>query len=354
MSESRDADSPARREPAAKPLRDGDPERGEALATRVLGGAVRGARGVAGATGVDHALDAAVEESIVRAMESPAVARALIRLAEDGELQGVLERAVASADVEDAVERAIDSDAADRIWEQLLASDKAQMLVERVAEAPEVRAAIAQQGFGLVSDIGRQVSRLTEAVDDVFEKIVRGLFRRSEREQDIETRAVGLITRLTAAAIDVGLLVGAFSIISGLLASIVPVAFGSDTGLSFVGAIIVGLIGLLAGGAVFVTFWSLVGQTPGMSFLGIRLEADGRPDIGFRRAVRRLFAVPLSVIPFGAGYIAIIFSSERHAWHDNIAGTEMVYDESSAPWSTEPREPAYGEQPARPASEPSD
>ena len=56
--------------------------------------------------------------------------------------------------------------------EQILASDKAQMLVERIAEAPEVRAAIAQQGFGLITDIGRQVSKITEALDDVAERLV--------------------------------------------------------------------------------------------------------------------------------------------------------------------------------------
>ena len=61
---------------------------------------------------------------------------------------------------------AIESEVSDRVWEEILASNKAQMLVERVAEAPEVRAAIAQQGFGLVTDIGRQVSKITEALDD--------------------------------------------------------------------------------------------------------------------------------------------------------------------------------------------
>jgi uncharacterized RDD family membrane protein YckC len=316
----------------------------------VLGGAVRGARGVAGATGVDDALDAAVEESIVRAMESPAVERALIRLAEEGKLQGVLERAVASADIEDAVERAIDSDAADRIWEQLLASDKAQMLVERVAEAPEVRAAIAQQGFGLVSDIGRQVSKLTEAVDDVFEKLVLGLFGRAE--QDAETHQAGLITRLTAAAIDIALLAGALVIASALLASIIPTVFGGgEDGLGPIAIILLSLIGFLIGGSVFVTFWSLIGQTPGMRFLGIRLEAEGSREIGFSRAVRRLFAIPLSVIPLAAGYIAIIFSPTRRAWHDHIAGTAVVYDESTAPWSSMPREWATGDKPAVPDGE---
>jgi len=311
------------------------------LAARVLGGGVRAGQRIAGATGVDHAMDAAVEEAIVGAMESPAVERALIRLAEDGKLQTVLERAIASADIEDAVSRGIDSEAADRIWEEILASDKAQMLVERVAEAPEVRAAIAQQGFGLISDIGRQVSRLTEALDDVVEHVLLRLLGR--KEQDAETNQVGLITRIVAAGIDLAMVAGVLSVSSALLSSIGSAVFGSNRGLSDAAIASFSVLGLLIGGSLFVTFWSLVGQTPGMRFLGIRLDADGSAGIGLRRSIRRLFAIPLSLIPFGLGFLAIIPSAERRAWHDRIAGTSVIYDESSAPWSSMPREWARGE-----------
>lgn len=323
------------------------PGRRDDIATRVLGGGVRAGQRIAGATGVDQALDVAVEEAIVQAMESPAVERALVRLAEDGRLQTVLERAIASADVEDVVGRAIDSDEADRIWSQILASDKAQMLVERVAEAPEVRAAIAQQGFGLISDIGRQVSKLTEALDDVVEHVVLRLIRR--KEQDSETNQVGLITRVVAAGIDLAMVSGVLALGSALLSSIGSAIFGSGDGLSGLQIALFSAAGLLIGGALFVTFWSLIGQTPGMRFLGIRLDVDGSREIGLKRSVERLLAIPLSLLPFGLGYLAIIPSPERRAWHDRIAGTHVVYDESSAPWSSMPREWAGGEGGGAPA-----
>jgi uncharacterized RDD family membrane protein YckC len=253
----------------------------------------------------------------------------------------VLERAIASADVEEAVSRAIESDAADRIWAEILASDKAQMLVERVAEAPEVRAAIAQQGFGLVSDIGRQISKLTEALDDVVENVVLRLLRR--RGQESETNQVGVITRAVAAGIDLAMIVGVLALGSALLSAVGSALFGSNNGLSTVQIALFSVLGLLIGGTLFVTFWSLVGQTPGMRFLGIRLDVNGSREIGLKRSVERLLAIPLSLIPFGLGYLAIIPSPERQAWHDRIAGTHVVYDEASAPWSSMPREWATGE-----------
>ena len=54
----------------------------------------------------------------------------------------------------------LDSELVDHVWDRLLASDEAQKLIERIAEAPELRAAIAAQGVGLLRDIGRQVRRL--------------------------------------------------------------------------------------------------------------------------------------------------------------------------------------------------
>lgn len=330
---STESSEPATAAPAGRPNGGGTP-----LASRIIGTGARGARRVVGATGVDHALDAAVEEAIVSAMESPAVERALIRLAEEGRLQEALERAIAEADVEDTIRRALDSDVSDRVWEQILASEKAQMLVERIAEAPEVRAAIAQQGFGLVADIGRQVSRLTEALDDVAERLAHAITRQGDH--DAETNQAGLVTRVAAVAIDAALIGGLLSLGAGLFASIIPFAFGDVNGLSTLAVVLLAVAAFTTAGGIFVTFWSLVGQTPGMRFLGIRIVVAGSSssEIGFRRALERWLAVPLALLPLGLGFLAILVSPNRRGLHDAIAGTEVIYDETSAPWSTAPRE----------------
>jgi uncharacterized RDD family membrane protein YckC len=308
----------------------GKPERIEPAAPSV-------ASRLAGATGLERAIAGVVEETIVRTVESDAVIQAIERIVVDGRQQQAIVRALDPAMIEDAVRRAIESEVSDRVWEEILASDKAQKLVERVSEAPVVRAAIAQQGFGLITDIGRQVSKITEALDDGVERVAHGITRRGDH--DAETNQAGLVTRLAAFAIDGGLLIGFLSIVSGLFSSIIPTVFG-DRSDGFSALAIVGLsvAGLLFAGGVFVTFWTLIGQTPGMRFLGIRLQRNGSNDIGFRHSLRRALAIPLSVIPAGLGFLAILVSPRRRAWHDVIAGTEVIYDEASAPWSIAPRE----------------
>jgi uncharacterized RDD family membrane protein YckC len=308
--------------------------RSRSPAARVLGAGARGAERLAGATGVDKAIEDATEEAIVRALRSPAVERAIVRvLVEENAVGRALEQALTSEEVARAVAEALDSEVADRVWEELLASPKAQMLVERIAEAPEVRAAIAQQGVGLITDVGRRLTVITEALDDAAERAVHGMLNRPGHEA--ETNEVGLVTRALAGIVDLALIGALLSIGSGLLASIVPAATGGSDGLSIWGVLTFGVVGFLIGGAIFVAFWALVGQTPGMRFLSIHLDAGGVQEIGLRRAIKRLLAVWLSLLPAGLGFFAILLSPERRGWHDRIAGTEVVYDEDAAraPWS---------------------
>ena len=303
-------------------------------AARLLGVGARGAERIASATGVDQALEDAVEEAIVRALRSPAVERAIERLLLRNAVQDALEKALTSDEVAEAVVRALDAELADRVLEELLASNKAQMLVERIAEAPEVRAAIAQQGAGLHTDIGRRLTKITEALDDGAERIAHRVLRRPGHEA--ETDQVGLITRVLAVAADLGLLGVLFSISSGLLASVAPVAVGQgDAELSPLAAAILAGVALSVGGTIFVAFWALAGQTPGMRFLSIKLVAGGSSEIGMRRAITRLFAVPIALLPAGLGFLAILLSPTRQGWHDRIAGTEVVYDTRAevAPWA---------------------
>jgi uncharacterized RDD family membrane protein YckC len=303
-------------------------------AARVLGVGARGAERLAGATGVDKAIEEATEEAIVRALRSPAVERAIVRVIEEQNAVGrAIEQALTSDQVAEAIVKALDTEVADRVWEELLAGPKVQMLVERIAEAPEVRAAIAQQGVGLITDIGRRLTLITEALDDAAERVAHGLLRRPGH--DAETNQVGLATRALAAFVDLALISVLLSIGSGLLASIIPAISGGSDGLSIWGVLSFGLVGVLIGGTLFVAFWALVGQTPGMRFLSIHLDANGSREIGVRRATRRILAIPISLVPLGLGFFAILLSPERRGWHDRIAGTVVLYDEEKAlaPWS---------------------
>jgi len=288
---------------------------GKPPVTRVLTAGARGAERVAHAAGVDRALNQAVEEALVRALRSPAVIRAIERAIESQDLTARPD----SDEIAQLVKRALETDAAESAWREFLESEQAQLLVERIAGAPEIRAAIASQSAGLITDIGVRLTIITEELDDAVERITR------PRDPDSETDQAGLATRAVAGAIDLGLLFAGYALLSGVLASLVSAVFGQP--ISLVAVIILAVLGVLAGCGIFAAFWALAGQTPGMRFLAIRLtRSDGSREITFGRALRRAFAVILSLLPLGLGYLAILWDPHRRAWADRMTGTEVIYD----------------------------
>jgi uncharacterized RDD family membrane protein YckC len=307
-------------------------DEGTPLAARLLGAGARGAGAVGRATGIDKAVEIAAEEAIVSAVESEAVEKALARVLDGPIVEDAVQSALESAAVKKALIEALDSELVDEIWRRLLASQQTQQLVERIAEAPEVRAAIASQGVGLLGDIGRQIDKLARDLDNTFERILRKIFFR--RRRPLPTNRAGLVSRGLAFLIDAVIVNLSFTVLAGAVTLIVTFFGGSGEGVPR-GAIVTGsVVWLAVVGTYLVGFWSLVGQTPGMRFLGIRLNVRRLP---FHRAVRRLFGIGFSVITFGIGFLGIVFSESRRGWADRMGGTEVIYDErkpAPAPWST--------------------
>lgn len=305
------------------------PRRPSPLAS-LLGAGARGAGRVASATGIDEAVERSAEEAIVRALESPAVERAIVRVLESPAAQDAMERTLSSPAVERAAVKVLDSELVDDVWDHLLASDEVQRLVERIAEAPEVRAAIAAQGVGLVGDLGRQVRGITQRLDDGLERLVRRLLRKPGRAEP--TAHVGLLTRGVAMVLDLVVLNATF--LAGI--AVLSLIFGTGGGgVTNLGAAL-GLFGwvVVASGYLLV-LWSLAGQTIGMRFLSIRIEDyDGSRRLGVHRAWRRLTAGFLALIPFGLGFIGVLTRDDRRGWHDRRAGTDVVVvDPETAPWA---------------------
>jgi uncharacterized RDD family membrane protein YckC len=263
----------------------------------------------------------------VRALESPAVERAIIRVLESDAAQDALERTLSSPAVERAAVKVLDSKLVDEVWDRLLASEEAQKLVERIAEAPEVRAAIASQGVGLLQDVGRQIREISDRLDDALERIARR-FRGRTVAADSERQRVGLATRAVAAAADGGLLNLSFLAISALFGITIGGVIGDDSGTTGWQIAVGGALWIGAGALYLGFFWSLSGQTPGMRLLSIRLDIAGERHIGTRRAVRRLIGTALSILSLGVGFVLILFDDRRRSLADRMAGTEVIEDDS--------------------------
>ncbi|MGN6275827.1 MAG: RDD family protein [Solirubrobacterales bacterium] len=305
------------------------------LSARLLGVGARGARTVTRATGIDRAFEVAAEEAIVAAVESEAVERAIGRVLQGPVVEDAVSEALESEAVKRALIEAMDSELVDEVWRRLLASDEVQQLVERIAEAPEIRAAISAQGMGLLDDIGRTIGNLARRLDNSFERIARRLFFRKPRLEP--TNHAGAVSRGLAMVID-GVFVNLGFTAFAALVTLVDNAFGGSAQGGSALAIAVGSTAWLALGAIYLLgFWSLAGQTPGMRFLGIRLDAV-RLTLG--RSIKRLIGLGLSVVTFGLGLLGIVFGSERRGWADRLAATDVLYDDrrpQPAPWSQLPK-----------------
>jgi uncharacterized RDD family membrane protein YckC len=182
----------------------------------------------------------------------------------------------------------------------------------------------------LVGDLGRQVRRITQRLDDGFERLVRRLLRKPLRTEP--TEHVGLLTRALALGLDLVILNGVFLLSLAVLSAIFGTA---DEGVSGIGALFGAFGWIAASSAYLLTFWSLAGQTLGMRFLSIRIEDyDGSRRLGLRRAWRRLVGLILAAIPLGLGFIGVLTRDDRRGWHDRHAGTDVVVvDPETAPWT---------------------
>jgi uncharacterized RDD family membrane protein YckC len=311
--------------------RDEDPAgRPQPLSVRLLGAGVRGARSVGKATGVDRAVQAAAEEAMVAAVESEAVERAIARVLNGPVVEEAMNDALESDAVKRALIDALDSELVDEVWLRLLASDETQRLVERIAEAPEIRAAISAQSVGFIEDIGHTVGGATHRIDDGLERVVRGILRRPQRSEP--TQRAGVVTRGLALGL-VALIVNlAFSGLAAVAAIIVS-AFNDGNGVSDLALAFGSGAWLALGGLYLVGFWSLAGQTLGMRFLGIRLAVE-REGLSGRRSVRRLVGLGLGIVTLGIGFLGILFDERRRGWQDRMAGVDVLYEpRERAPWS---------------------
>jgi uncharacterized RDD family membrane protein YckC len=307
-----DEQKPDKARPPAAPA---TAPRRASLPARLFGRGARGAGQLAEATGLDRAAEQAVEEAIVRAVESEAVERAIARVLEGPAL-------------DQAVKRALESPGVEQAWERLLASDEAQKLVERIAEAPEVRAAIAAQSAGLLEDIARQVRTVARRLDDAVERIVRRvLFRRLRSEP---TDAAGVVSRALALGIDGAVINIGFFAASALIALAASVFLADPEGVSTPALALGTGTWLTVGAAYLLVFWSLAGQTPGMRFVAIRVVADGEARLGFWRSVRRLLGLVVATIPLGLGFIGVLLGERRRGLPDVFASTEVTYAEPAA------------------------
>ena len=241
------------------------------------------------------------EELVDLLVEHRVLERMTAELARTGALDRMVDEALASPRTSELVDR-------------IIASPELRRAVREIAASREVREAVAQQTTGFVEELAAEVRRWARRLDGRIGKRPAGV-----------TPYGGVVTRALALTVDALLIVVVFTAISGFVALISSLV-GTLRPAWLVGSLL-GAGWVLVGGAYFMLFWSAAGRTPGMQLLRVRVRVPGGGPPGVGRAIVRALATWVSIVPFFAGYLPVLFDHRRRGLPDLVAGTEVVYSE---------------------------
>lgn len=187
-----------------------------------------------------------------------------------------------------------------------------------------------RQVVGVDQLVGRVVYRLTGRDPHLRPTAPEGLIASEVVDEkgrgEVTGHYSGPLSRLAAYILDVGVLLGVYTLITAGVAFIARFVFGFEMD----DPLRTGIWAAVAfAGWAFVYDWvgpALTGRTVGKRIVGIRIvQRDGSPLRGssaFWRAVTR----PISIAIFGLGLVGIVLSPERRGLHDAWAKTVVVYD----------------------------
>jgi uncharacterized RDD family membrane protein YckC len=131
----------------------------------------------------------------------------------------------------------------------------------------------------------------------------------------------GPVRRLFAALVDHFILLSIDAIVIYFTFQIAGLPFSAWRTVPFVP---LALFLMLVKGSYFCVFTMLGGQTVGKMATGIRVVSDTDSDVEPARAVQRTLAALASVATVGIGFAPVLFSGDRRALHDRVAGTRVV------------------------------
>jgi uncharacterized RDD family membrane protein YckC len=260
-----------------------------------------------------------LEELVDRLLAGPlpeTVARSLV---ENRVLERVTQETLRRSDLEAVISSALASEEADRVVARAVQSPAFKRALEEALASPAVRTALTRQTQSAAHEALDKLRTSLEGVDDSVERPPRRWFRRAQRIAP--PPEAGFATRGVALALDAVLVNLLFLAGAGLVALIASLAGGLPT---WVEAVLSGVGFTATAAAYFVFFWSIVGSTPAMLLLRLRVvTSDGRP-LGLGRAIVRLVGLLLSIAILFLGFVPALVSDRRRALQDYLAGTVML------------------------------
>jgi len=211
-----------------------------------------------------------------------------------------------------------------------------QAIVQR-SGIPDVVADSTRSMAASMIDLGR---RQLVGLDVIVERLIFRMLRRGIDQlmrgparltggvtprgtETVSGNYAGAFSRAVSGVIDIGVIIGLYTLGAAGLDVLTRVLFGVDLGRGgpwggvalAVWAFLYIFVGLL-----------ITGRTIGKAVTGLRvIRADGTAPTA-RVVFVRTLALPLSLVLFGVGLLLIPVRRDHRALHDLIAGTAVVYD----------------------------
>jgi uncharacterized RDD family membrane protein YckC len=254
----------------------------------------------------DRAFASELPEELARSIaEHHVLERVALELAENGALDSAVEKVLASPQTKETVDR-------------LVRSDEVRLAIKEVVASPEVRSALAEQSVGLAEEMAAEIRGRAVELDDRIE----ARFRRRSRGGSsgfagVATRGVVLVIDALAIAVVFALVAGLLGLVSYLVGGLRP---------TWLVEALLGSGWALVAGSYLVFFWSVTGRTPGMYVMNVRVRDKAGKPPSIARAVVRVVATWISIVPLFLGYVTVLFDGRRRGLPDLVAGTEVVYN----------------------------
>ena len=231
------------------------------------------------------------------------------------ELARIVDQALAGPFPEELARIIVDRRVIDRMAAEIAAGEHLDRLIASALERPEVREALRRALEQQTSSVAGDLSSALRA------QAVRLDRRVDRRSQPAQPQFAGVATRAVALVVDAALIGIVFASLAAMLALVASLV-GSLRPAWLVSLVLAtGWFALSV--AYFAGFWSLVGQTPGMRLMRIRVRtpAGAPPSLG--RSALRVVGLAAAIIPCFAGFLPALFDARCRALPDFFAHTTV-------------------------------
>ena len=279
------------------------------------------------ARAVDRALAGpwpeALADSIVKHNVIERVAARLLQAYDAGELEldateRLAQRIVSSSSFQRILLEALESQFTPEVAERLLRNPETERIVESLVASPAIRNALAEQTTSLAGEMASELRSHTIPLDDAVERVVR-----RRRAVATPARYGGVVTRSIAFTADLAIANVLYLIGAAMVGLVAQLAGGLRPDWLLV--TIAGAGWTLVVGSYFAFFWTVLGRTPGMTLMRLRVvDPTGTPP-RLGRSVLRFVGLLLAIAPAFLGFLPVLFDTRRRGLHDFLAGTVVMF-----------------------------